>query len=139
MKRQISKELEEHFNKEHDFRNILKDINLKKDINSYEQLSVIEHIWVYGMTSLKPMAWVLSKANTQRKSTSLREGITAQKWSFPLRISSVNATRSAAYCGFEEIFNGKLHFLCSIFSNLHERLSVKWTQTPCKLFYSWLI
>ena len=66
MKRPISKELEEHFNKEHDFRNILKDINLKKDINSYEQLSFIEHIWVYGMTSLKPMAWVLSKANTQK-------------------------------------------------------------------------
>ena len=66
MKRPISKELEENFNKEHDFRNILKDINLKKDINSYEQLSFIEHIWVYGMTSLKPMAWVLSKANTQK-------------------------------------------------------------------------
>ena len=66
MKRPISKALEEHFNKEHDFRNILKDINLKKDINSYEQLSFIEHVWVYGMTSLKPMAWVLSKANTQK-------------------------------------------------------------------------
>ena len=43
---------------------------------------------------------------------------TAQKWSFPLRISSVNVTKSAENCGLvtltEEILNGKLHFLCSV-------------------------
>ena len=44
-----------------------------------------------------------------------------KKWSFPLRISSANVTKSAVYFGFghiysftEEIFNGKLHFLCSV-------------------------
>ena len=40
-----------------------------------------------------------------------------KKRSFPLRISSVNVTKSAVSCGFghitEEILNGKLHFLCS--------------------------
>ena len=41
-----------------------------------------------------------------------------KKWSFPLRISSVNVTKSAVSCRFtftEDIFNGKLHFLCSVF------------------------
>ena len=40
-----------------------------------------------------------------------------KKWSFPLRVSSVNVTNSAVYCDLvtitEEIRNGKLHFLCS--------------------------
>ena len=40
-----------------------------------------------------------------------------KKCSFPLRISSINVTKSAGNCGFsqftEEILNGKLHFLCS--------------------------
>ena len=40
-----------------------------------------------------------------------------KKWSFSLRIFSVNVTKSAVSCGYghiyEEIFNGKLHFLCS--------------------------
>ena len=45
-----------------------------------------------------------------------------KKWSFPLRISSVNVTKSAATKSFPgdfntftgEIFNGKLYFLCSV-------------------------
>ena len=37
-----------------------------------------------------------------------------KKWSFPLRISSVNVTKSAVLVSFtEETLNGKLHFLCS--------------------------
>ena len=40
-----------------------------------------------------------------------------KKWSFLLRISSVNVTRSANLVTFtEEIFNGKLYFLCSVSS-----------------------
>ena len=35
---------------------------------------------------------------------------TAQKWSFPSGISSVNVTKSA------KIINGKLYFLCSVIS-----------------------
>ena len=42
---------------------------------------------------------------------------TGQKWSFPLRISLVNMTKSAGTADLvaftEEIFNGKLHCLCS--------------------------
>ena len=41
-----------------------------------------------------------------------------KKWSFPLRISSINITNSAANCGLvtftEKILNGKLHFFCSV-------------------------
>ena len=42
---------------------------------------------------------------------------TTQKWSFPLKISSVNETKVAVSCRFghitEKILNGKLYFLCS--------------------------
>ena len=46
----------------------------------------------------------------------LSRNYTAQKISFPLRISLVNLTKSAADLGTftEEILNGKLHFLCSV-------------------------
>ena len=41
-----------------------------------------------------------------------------EKWSFPLRISSVNVTKSTVPCCLatftEEILNGELHFLCSV-------------------------
>ena len=38
-----------------------------------------------------------------------------KKWNFPLRISSVNVTKSAGNCGFGQIFlNGKFHFLSSV-------------------------
>ena len=45
-----------------------------------------------------------------------------KQWSFLLRISSVNVTKSAVFCGFgadlvtftEEILNRKLYFLCSV-------------------------
>ena len=41
-----------------------------------------------------------------------------EKWSFQLKISSVNVTKSPGNCGFghisEEMLNGKLHFLCSV-------------------------
>ena len=41
-----------------------------------------------------------------------------EKWSFPLRISSVNVTKSVESCGLVtfagEIFNVKLRFLCSV-------------------------
>ena len=46
----------------------------------------------------------------------MQHRILHKKWSFPLKISSVNVTKSAGNCGLvtvaEEIFNGKLHFLC---------------------------
>ena len=42
---------------------------------------------------------------------------TAQKWSFPLKISLVNVTKSAGTADLDtfsgEVFNGKLHFLFS--------------------------
>ena len=42
-----------------------------------------------------------------------------KKLSFPVRISSVNVTKSSVPCGFGHIYwkilNGKLHFLCSDF------------------------
>ena len=44
----------------------------------------------------------------------------AKKWSFPLRISSVNMTEFAVSSGFGYInwrnLAGKLHFLCRVFS-----------------------
>ena len=52
---------------------------------------------------------------------------THKKSSFPLRISSVNVTKSGVFCGFghtEEILNGKLIFLSShekVFFNLSNK------------------
>ena len=41
-----------------------------------------------------------------------------KKWSFLLKISSVNVTNSTGNCGFghisEEVLNGNLHILCSV-------------------------
>ena len=58
------------------------------------------------------MGLLLERNSFHRQQNSLHE-----KWSFPLRISSVNVTKSAGFCGFshiyDEILNGKLHFLCS--------------------------
>ena len=43
-----------------------------------------------------------------------------KKWSFPLRIFSVNVTKPAdpadLFTFTEELLNGKLHFLCSVAS-----------------------
>ena len=45
-----------------------------------------------------------------------------KKWSFSLRISSVNVIKSAVYCELvtftEEIINEPLHFLCSVKKHL---------------------
>ena len=45
-----------------------------------------------------------------------------KKWTFPLRISLVNVTKSAVVRFTEEIFNGKLHFFCSQRSSLESLL-----------------
>ena len=56
--------------------------------------------------------------NTTRIVSPLVPGVTAQKWSFPLTISSVNMTKSAENCEFghitEEIPDGKFHFWLSV-------------------------
>ena len=43
-----------------------------------------------------------------------------KKWSFPLRIFSLNVAKPEDSCGFvtlmEETLNGKLHFMCSVLS-----------------------
>ena len=60
-----------------------------------------------------------------------------KNWSFPLRIFSVNVTKSVENCCLvtftEEILNGKLHFLCSgcyymsiFYSMLFKALSQVW-------------
>ena len=59
--------------------------------------------------------------NTAQKSESFsfrKDLHCTKKWSFPLRFSSVNVTKSVAICWFGHIYwrnlNGKLHFLCSV-------------------------
>ena len=48
------------------------------------------------------------------------------KWSFPLRISSVNVIKSADLVTFtEEILNGKLHFSCSVCKNLKKTSTMR--------------
>ena len=81
------------------------------------------------------------------KSTFLEELIAKSKYchytkkcSFSLRISSVNVTKSAVFCGLvtftEEIFNEKLHFLCSVWTATKPEIKPnKYRQ----IFMDWLI
>ena len=56
---------------------------------------------------------------------SLPESFTAKKKSFPLKLSSVNVTKSKSAVSFtEEILNGNFHFLCSVsFGSLQSHFS----------------
>ena len=61
-----------------------------------------------------------------------------KQWSFPLRISSVNADESAVPVDFvtftEGIVNGKLHFLCSAVRQskaFHEQGWTVFSSKPC--------
>ena len=63
-------------------------------------------------------------------------------WSFPLRISSVNVTKSAFSCRFtEEILYGKLHFFCSAFCYLAVRKSKRQSRKISGISknFNWLI
>ena len=71
------------------------------------------------MNSLVLQSWIISTflkvlPNLFKVKQSLHK-----KWSFPLKSSSVNVTKSPFTADLvtftEDIFNGKLHFLCSVF------------------------
>ena len=59
-----------------------------------------------------------------------------KKWSFPLRISSANVTKSEGNWGFgvtksEEILNGKFHFLCAVLhAYMHISILLKLSLSP---------
>ena len=58
----------------------------------------------------------------------------------PLRISSVNVTKSSGNCGLviltQEILNGKFHFLCSVEGALswHPNISFDWFKADYKKY-----
>ena len=62
-----------------------------------------------------------------------------RKWSFPLRISSVNVTKSLEIADLvtftEEILVGKLHFLCSICWTLKVPQDAETYSEPCQIFF----
>ena len=63
--------------------------------------------------------------------------------SFPLRISSLNMTKSTGNCGLgqftEEILNGKLHFLCSEIKSFIDFFKKTHTHTVMIAFFSSLL
>ena len=73
-----------------------------------------------------------------------------KKWSYPLRISSVNLTKSAANSGFGHIYwrnlNGKLRFLCRVLFSfsfyfylyIHTHLSMEMCMWLCEYVPVWL-
>ena len=65
-----------------------------------------------GITSwLIPITrWLGKKYHRAKNILKKTKHSLCKKWSFPLRIYSVNVTKSAGNCG-NEILNGKLHFL----------------------------
>ena len=64
-----------------------------------------------------------------------------RKRRFPLRISSVNVTKSAVFCDLvtftEEILNGKLRFLCSVTHSWFDFYGQEWTHPCLRLAESW--
>ena len=57
-----------------------------------------------------------------------KTSITVQKkWSFPLRISSVNVTKSAVSWGFDHIYwrnpSWKTALLCAVYRNIHQNVA----------------
>ena len=60
-------------------------------------------------------------------STHIKDTSLHKKWNFPLRISSVNMTKSDLVTFTEETFNGKLHFLFSIFPTINNHYSLRAT------------
>ena len=77
----------------------------------------------------KNLKIIVEKYVSKEQKAGISDASLHKKWSFPLRISSVNVTKSAVSCGFgpftEEILNGKLHFLCSA-CNINTRYMITW-------------
>ena len=66
-----------------------------------------------------------------------------KKWSFLLRISSVNVTKSARDCKnpeWKEILDGKLHFLCSDNTIYYNKMLICCIQTYMNILwiYIWI-
>ena len=62
------------------------------------------------------MVWVIRNVSFSHRQRWRR---TAQKWSFPLRISSVNVTKSAVSCGFGHIYWANPLWETSFFVQCH--------------------
>ena len=75
--------------------------------------------------------WKYEKTVTS--SHAFRGPLLHKKWSFSLRISSANVTKSAVNCSVfiftEETLDGKLHFLCSAWG-----LQLYWKKTATQVF-----
>ena len=87
------------------------DFVLKKKVNLQMKK------WIYRIKRIT-LNFYCFKVTSVRIISLYANGIdTAQKMKFPLRISSVNVTKSAVYGGFGHIYwrssYGKLNFLCS--------------------------
>ena len=86
------------------------------------------HSWFYRLTILMMVAqryfWQFLPGTKCKHGYYKKIVALHKKLSFPLKISSVNVTQSAGNCGFghiiEEILNGRLHFLCSVYCHYFE-------------------
>ena len=84
--------------------------------DSYCKTSYISHYVNFYWISC-PWVWLLYQSKRWKNGDDLNKRSLHKKLSSPLRISSVNVTKSAGTADLviftEEILHGKLHFLCS--------------------------
>ena len=79
----------------------------------------IQNTFNYQIKNFKSIMWIVrNNRETYDILTNFMQLTLHKKWSFRLRISSVNMTTNPAesVTFTEEIFNGKLHLLCSVIS-----------------------
>ena len=95
--------------------------HIKRRINEkllFNHLNALECAWPFRKLTLKNL-----KAITT--TVLLLIFLLSEKWSFPLRISSVNVTKSGNLVIFtEEILNGKLHFFLQCLPQKYFVLSI---------------
>ena len=66
--------------------------------------------WHFSLVNNKYIRFIRNVIKFENKENRIP---TARKLKFSIRISSVNVTKSARYCGFGHIYWRNLHFLCS--------------------------
>ena len=109
-----------------------------------------KHIFISKQSNARSRITKLKFLEQQKKKNAMRSlccpyglwrGTPHQKWSLPLKISSVNETKSAVSCGFghtEQILNGKLHFLCSGIYLVGSKFRALWFYSIFLLRFCWM-
>ena len=80
---------------------VMQHVRVNCLLSNYNSTVNVHFIWKsHSQISLKYLLWKSRKTLGNTSVSSLRNLTLHKKWSFPLRISSANVTKSAGNCGF---------------------------------------